>query len=113
MTTDIVTPPVRPPLHPSPAGWLWHPGPGPAQGLQVGRWVVIIAFLIAALVPFYYMLLLSVKPIESLLRDPASMIVSPSEFTLQTYVNVLSSPASADRASPGSSPTAPSWPSPR
>ena len=55
----------------------------------IGRWVVIVAFLIATLVPFYYMLLLSVKPIESLLRDPSSMIVSPSEFTLQTYVDVL------------------------
>jgi multiple sugar transport system permease protein len=46
------------------------------------------------LVPFYYMLLLSVKPIGSLLQDPASLWVSPSEFTLQTYVDVLSSPAS-------------------
>jgi multiple sugar transport system permease protein len=57
------------------------------------RWVVIAAFLIATLIPFYYMLLLSVKPIEALLRDPSSLVVSPSEFTLQTYVEVLSAPA--------------------
>jgi multiple sugar transport system permease protein len=56
------------------------------------RWVVIACFLIATLVPFYYMLLLSVKPIEALLRDPSSLVVSPSEFTLQTYVEVLASP---------------------
>jgi multiple sugar transport system permease protein len=61
---------------------------------RIGRWVVIIGFLIATLVPFYYMLLLSVKPIGSLLQNPASLWVKPSEFTLQTYVDVLSSTAS-------------------
>ena len=61
---------------------------------RVGRWVVIIGFLIATLVPFYYMLLLSVKPIGSLLQNPASFWVRPSEFTLQTYVDVLSPVAS-------------------
>lgn len=58
------------------------------------RWVVIALFLIATLVPFYYMLLLSVKPIEALLREPGSLIVRPADFTLQTYVDVLSSTAS-------------------
>ncbi|HYP43659.1 MAG TPA: carbohydrate ABC transporter permease [Propionibacteriaceae bacterium] len=57
------------------------------------RWVVIAFFLIITLVPFYYMLLLSVKPIEALLRNPGSLIVSPSEFTLATYSQVLSSTA--------------------
>jgi multiple sugar transport system permease protein len=58
------------------------------------RWVVIVLFLVATLVPFYYMILLSVKPIEALLRNPGSLVVSPSEFTLQTYVEVLSSVSS-------------------
>ena len=39
--------------------------------------------LIATLVPFYYMILLSLKPIESLLRNPDSLMVSPEEFTLR------------------------------
>ena len=69
---------------------------------RVGRWVVIVAFLIATLVPFYYMLLLSVKPIEALLSDPGSFTVKPSEFTLQTYVDVLSPVASGARASAAS-----------
>ena len=56
------------------------------------RWVVIAGFLIAVLVPFYYMVLLSVKPIEALLQDPSSLWVSPSDFTLQTYAEVLASP---------------------
>jgi multiple sugar transport system permease protein len=61
------------------------------RGFGILRWVVIAGFLLATLVPFYYMLLLSVKPIEALLSNPASLTVSPSEFTLQTYVDVLTS----------------------
>jgi multiple sugar transport system permease protein len=57
--------------------------------LGILRWVVIAGFLIATLLPFYYMLLLSVRSIESLLRNPASLIVGPEEFTLQTYAQVL------------------------
>jgi multiple sugar transport system permease protein len=64
------------------------------RGFGILRWVVIAGFLVATLLPFYYMVLLSVKPIESLLRDPSSLWVSPEEFTLQTYVDVLSSTAS-------------------
>ena len=53
------------------------------------RWVVMGGFLIAVLLPFYYMLLLSVKPIESLLRDPGSLFVAFDELTLDTYARVL------------------------
>lgn len=64
----------------------------------VGRWVVIALFVIAALVPFYYMGLLSVKPIEALLRDPASLIVPFERLTLATYGEVL---APVDRGGQG------------
>lgn len=57
------------------------------------RWVVIVLFLLVTLVPFYYMVLLSLKPIESLLRNPASLVVSPSELTFSTYTQVLASTA--------------------
>jgi multiple sugar transport system permease protein len=63
------------------------------RGFGIGRWIVIVGFLLATLVPFYYMVLLSVKPIEALLRAPSSLIVRPSDFTLQTYADVLSSAA--------------------
>ena len=53
------------------------------------RWIVIAGFMFAVLLPFYYMLVLSVKPIESLLRDPGSLLVSPDELTLDTYIQVL------------------------
>lgn len=59
----------------------------------VGRWIVIAVLLVAVLLPFYYMVLLSLKPIESLLRDPSSLWVSREEFTLDTYKDVLTSTA--------------------
>ena len=62
----------------------------PALTLKAVRWILIAAFLLAVLFPFYYMFLLSVKPIESLLRDPGSLIVSAQDFTLKTYAAVLS-----------------------
>ena len=53
------------------------------------RWTTIALFLIAVLVPFAYMVLLSVRPIESLLRDPGSLLPSWDELTLETYRTVL------------------------
>jgi multiple sugar transport system permease protein len=94
-TQTIVTPPSQvaaPPQQRAPVAGTMHRVQ--SRIFRVGRWVVIVAFLIATLVPFYYMLLLSVKPIEALLSDPGSFTVKPSEFTLQTYVDVLSPVAS-------------------
>jgi multiple sugar transport system permease protein len=81
--------PVR---RPTPRGWNRHRVQ--SQVFGVLRWVVIVLLLIATLLPFYYMILLSLKPIESLLRNPDSLLVAPGEFTLSTYVNVLASTAS-------------------
>ncbi len=64
------------------------------KALSILRWAVIVFFLLITLLPFYYMVLLSLKPIESLLRDPASVIVTPAEFTLRAYEQVLA-PVSA------------------
>jgi multiple sugar transport system permease protein len=55
----------------------------------IGRWVVMALFLIATLFPFYYMILLSIKPIAALLRDPGSLWVDIEDFTLSTYLEVL------------------------
>ena len=65
MTTDIVTPPSQVAAAPEPRR-MAHGTRHRVQSraFRIGRWVVIIAFLIAVLVPFYYMLLLSVKPIS-------------------------------------------------
>ncbi|MEU6678936.1 carbohydrate ABC transporter permease [Streptomyces sp. NPDC046853] len=53
------------------------------------RWVVIAFLAVITIVPFYYMVLLSVKSIDSLLLDPGSLWVSAKEFTLSTYENVM------------------------
>ncbi|NLU71591.1 carbohydrate ABC transporter permease [Streptomyces sp. HNM0575] len=53
------------------------------------RWAVIALLALVTLVPFYYMLLLSLKPIDALLLDPGRLWVSTREFTLSTYEEVL------------------------
>lgn len=55
------------------------------------RWIVIAFLAVITIAPFYYMALLSLKPIDALLLDPGSLWVSTKEFTLETYRNVLKS----------------------
>ncbi|WP_327122427.1 carbohydrate ABC transporter permease [Streptomyces sp. NBC_01341] len=55
------------------------------------RWVVIAFLAAITIVPFYYMLLLSVKPIDALLLDPGNLWVSAKDFTFDTYESVLKS----------------------
>jgi multiple sugar transport system permease protein len=55
------------------------------------RWVVIAGLAVATLLPFYYMLLLSVRPIDELLLHPSRIWVAPSDWTLSTYRTVLRS----------------------
>ena len=60
------------------------------------RWlrrVLVAGFVVTTVFPFYYMLLLSVRPISQLLLDPGSLLVSASEVTLATYREVLASVA--------------------
>lgn len=57
----------------------------------IARWVVIAFLAVITIAPFYYMLLLSVKPIDSLLVDPGNLWVSSKDFTLDTYRSVLRS----------------------
>lgn len=57
--------------------------------LRYLRWLVIAGFLVIAVFPFYYMLLLSVRPIERVLLDPGSLLVGARELTLTTYAEVL------------------------
>jgi multiple sugar transport system permease protein len=53
------------------------------------RVVVIVFFLVATLLPFYYMIMLSLRPIEDLLLRPDSLLPDLSALTLSTYVEVL------------------------
>lgn len=64
-------------------------GRGTYRNLGVIRWLVIAGFLVAVLLPFYYMFLLSVKPIQALLLNPGSLGISFHELTFSTYATVL------------------------
>jgi multiple sugar transport system permease protein len=57
--------------------------------LRVLRPLVLALLLVSVLLPFYYMLLLSVRPIEDLLLRPASLL--PDNVTLASYREVLAS----------------------
>jgi multiple sugar transport system permease protein len=56
---------------------------------RVLRWLVIAALVVVTLFPFYYMLLLSVRPIEELLSNPGRIWAGPAEWTVATYEEVL------------------------
>ncbi|OMH37139.1 transporter [Tersicoccus sp. Bi-70] len=55
------------------------------------RPVVIVLLLVAAVFPFYYMVLLSFRPLDQLLQNPGSLWIAPSELQFQTYVDILRS----------------------
>ena len=55
------------------------------------RWVVIAVLVIVTVFPFFYMLLLSVRPIDELLQNPGKIWVGPAEWTAKTYKEVLTS----------------------
>jgi multiple sugar transport system permease protein len=86
MTAEVSRPATRPAAR---RRSTWSRDRVERKTFGVLRWVVMAGFMFAVLLPFYYMLVLSVKPIESLLRNPASLFVSLDELTLDTYVQVL------------------------
>jgi multiple sugar transport system permease protein len=57
------------------------------------RWVVIAFLVVITVFPFYYMVMLSLKPIDELLLDPGKLWVGAHDITLDTYRNVLQSTA--------------------
>ncbi|WP_127502004.1 carbohydrate ABC transporter permease [Actinoplanes solisilvae] len=55
------------------------------------RWIVIALLVLASVVPFYYMLLLSVRSIQDLLLDPGNLAINPVDISVDAYKQVLSS----------------------
>jgi multiple sugar transport system permease protein len=58
------------------------------------RWVVIAVLVGVTLFPFFYMVLLSLRPIEEVLQNPGKLWVGPAEWTVSTYQEVLTSTGS-------------------
>lgn len=57
---------------------------------RVLRPVAIVLLVLAAVVPFYYMVLLSFRSLDSLLQNPGALWISIEELDLSTYLDVLS-----------------------
>ena len=73
----------------APRGRRWSRNTVETRVLGVLRWVVIAGLALFTLFPFYYMVLLSVRDLSSLLDDPARLWPVLSELTVDTYRNVL------------------------
>ena len=59
--------------------------------LAVLRPAFIVFLLIICLFPFYYMVLLSFRPLDAVLQDPGALWPNLGEIDLDTYKNVLAS----------------------
>ena len=64
---------------------------GQERTFEVLRWVLIVGAVLVTVFPFYYMLLLSAVPIESLLLAPGRIWIAGQQFTIDTYRTVLAS----------------------
>ncbi|MGC0238421.1 carbohydrate ABC transporter permease [Arthrobacter sp. SD76] len=53
------------------------------------RWVVIVGLVLVTLFPFYYMFILSIRPLDSLLRDPGSLVIPLAELDWGSYVSIM------------------------
>jgi multiple sugar transport system permease protein len=59
----------------------------------IARPVIIAGLLLLAVFPFYYMVLLSFRPLDAVLQDPGALWPSLGEIDLGTYTEVLRSTA--------------------
>ena len=59
----------------------------------IARPVIIAGLLLLAVFPFYYMVLLSFRPLDAVLQDPGALWPSFGEIDLSTYTEVLRSTA--------------------
>ena len=56
---------------------------------KILRWVVIAALLIAAIFPFYYMGLISLRGFEDVLQDPGALWVAFAQLNFDAYSRVI------------------------
>ena len=76
----------------------WHPATVPAQARSRTAPIaaaavrsIIVVLLVVAVFPFYYMVLLSFRPLEAVLQNPGALWVSPERDRPGTYTDVLKS----------------------
>ena len=59
--------------------------------LGIARPVVIVALLLVSIFPFYYMVVLSFRPLDAVLQDPGALWPKAGQIDLSTYTSVLKS----------------------
>jgi multiple sugar transport system permease protein len=64
---------------------------GQERTFEVLRWLLIAGAVLVTLFPFYYMLMLSLVPIEALLLAPGRIWGAGQQLTTETYRTVLAS----------------------
>ncbi|MFD1505681.1 carbohydrate ABC transporter permease [Georgenia yuyongxinii] len=58
-------------------------------GFGVLRWLIIAGIVVVTIFPFYYMILLSFRPLDAVLQDPGALWVGLDEVTFDSYEAVL------------------------
>lgn len=61
--------------------------------IKAVRPLTIVLLLIVSVFPFYYMVMLSFRPLEAVLQNPGALWVSIDELDLRTYARMLRSTA--------------------
>lgn len=56
---------------------------------RILRPIMIVLLVLIAVVPFYYMVLMSFRSLDSLLQNPGALWISIDELDLSTYLDVL------------------------
>ena len=82
-------PPPQAPTAPTGRGWTRNSVETRVFGVL--RWIVIAGLMLFTLFPFYYMVLLSIRDLSSLVQNPDRLLPALSELTTSTYRNVLAS----------------------
>jgi multiple sugar transport system permease protein len=59
--------------------------------IRVLRPLVVVVLLLISVFPFYYMVVLSLRPLDAVLRDPGALWVPPDQVNPDTYADVLRS----------------------
>jgi multiple sugar transport system permease protein len=87
---DTLPRPAAPAIRaPAPVRRRWNRDAVENRVFAVLRVVVIVGLLIVTIFPFYYMALLSVRPLDRVLQDPGALVPGPSELDLDSYASVL------------------------
>jgi multiple sugar transport system permease protein len=85
---DAAGPPQAPAAPPA-RGWTRNSVETRVFGVL--RWIVIAGLMLFTLFPFYYMVLLSIRDLSSLVQNPDRLLPALSELTTSTYRDVLAS----------------------